>query len=66
MKKLKIKKSDVGRWITVKWNDVGRIDCVLVNVDMESKSAKVFEPHGNLHTVELNQILEKRAYLNAQ
>lgn len=64
MKKVKINKSDIGRWVTVKWTDVGRTDAVLVEV--EKNVGMVFEPHGNLQRIELDQIIEKRDYLNAQ
>lgn len=57
-------KSDIGRWVTVKWTDVGRTDAVLVEV--EKNVGMVFEPHGNLQRIALDQIIEKRDYLNAQ
>ena len=66
MKKAKIKQSDVGKWVTVKWNDVGRRDSLLVEVDIRNKSAKVFEPFGELHNIELDQIIDKREHCKAQ
>lgn len=64
MKKLKIKKSDVGRWITVKWDDVGRRDSILVEV-ISKVEARVYEPYGKLHRVSIDQIIEKREYVKA-
>jgi hypothetical protein len=64
MKKVKINKSDVGRWVTVKWDDVGKRDGILISVNMPS--AKVFEPFGAIQDIELNQIIEKRDFVNAQ
>lgn len=61
---MKIKKSDVGRWVTVKWDDVGRRDSILVEID--NKSGKVFEPHRGLETICLTQITEKREYVTVQ
>jgi len=69
MKKIKIKQSDVGRWVTVKWDDVGRIDSLLVDYDKDGKYgyARVFEPYNNrLTTITMDQIVEKRKFLNAQ
>lgn len=65
MKKLKIKKSDIGRWVTVKWDDVGRRDSLLIEiVDCNKrKYAKVYEPYGAIHTIELDQIIEKRGFV---
>lgn len=59
---MKIKKSDVGRWVTVKWDDVGRRDSILVEVD--KTSGKVFEPYEGLHRIELHQIVEKRKHIS--
>lgn len=67
MKKVKITKNDIGRWVTVKWDDVGREDSILVDYDPSSvhKYAKVFSAHGSLHTITTDQIVEKRGFLNA-
>lgn len=61
----KFKKSDIGRWVTVKWNDVGRRDCVLVELNHDKTRATVFEPYGELHGITGDQLVEKRDYLNA-
>ncbi len=65
MKKLKLKKSDIGRWVTVKWDDVGRRDSLLIEiVDCDKrKYAKVYDPCGDIHTVELDQIIDKRDFV---
>lgn len=71
MKKVKINKSDIGRWVTVKWDDVGRRDSLIVNVDFcqgvnkKYGYVKVFDLDGSLHTITTDQIIEKRGYLKA-
>jgi hypothetical protein len=64
MKKLKITKKDIGRWITVKWDDVGRRDSILVEV-ISKLEARVYEPYGRLARVSLDQIVEKRDFVKA-
>lgn len=67
MKKLQVKKSDIGRWVTVKWDDIGRIDSLLVKVESRYKNGLVFEPNdNNLVSIGLDQIIEKRDYIKAQ
>lgn len=71
MKKIKIIKADIGRWVTVKWDDVGRRDSLLVDVDYDQginrkyKYVKVFDLDGSLHTITTDQIIEKRGYVKA-
>jgi hypothetical protein len=67
MKKLKVKKSDVGKWVSVKWDCVGRIDCLLVYADVENGDGRVYEPHDvdGLQWISLDQIVEVRDRLNA-
>ena len=67
MKKVKVNKSDTGRWVSVKWDCVGRKDCLLVEVDLDNDYGKVYEPHekDGLVKIDLNQIVEKREYINA-
>ncbi len=71
MKKLKITSADVGRWVTVKWDDVGRRDSLIVDVDFHQgvnrKYAyiKVFDLDGSLQTITTDQIIEKRGYVMA-
>lgn len=61
---MKINKSDVGRWITVKWDDSGRVDSLLVSV--EDNYVKVYEPiTRTLSNPSKDQITEKRGYCNA-
>jgi hypothetical protein len=64
MKKVKINKSDVGRWVTVKWDDVGKRDGILISVNIPS--GKVFEPFGEIQDIELNQIIEKRDFVKVE
>lgn len=61
---MKIKKSDVGRAVTVKWDCVGRRDALLVDVD--EYHCRIFE-FRDKHTtkVDHSQIVEKRDYVNA-
>lgn len=69
MKKLKVNKSDIGRWVTVKWDDVGRRDCVLLNVTVYSRPkcnhATVFDLDGSMVNVTLDQIIDKRGFVMA-
>jgi hypothetical protein len=71
MKKLKITKEDIGRWVTVKWDDVGRRDSLIVDFDPEQGInkkhgyVKVFDLDGTLHTITADQIIEKRGYVKA-
>jgi hypothetical protein len=63
---MKICRQDIGRWVTVKWSDVGRRDCLLVEVDDDYKRMTVFEPYGALHHVDADQIVEKRRMLKVE
>lgn len=70
MKKLKITKSDIGRWVTVKWDDVGRRDSIIVDyspneINKKYNYVKVFDLDGSLHTITADQIIEKRGFLKA-
>lgn len=67
MKKVKITNLDIGRWVTVKWDDVGRRDSLLIEIlpfNGGTRSAKVYEPYGKVHTVDMDQIIEKRGYVS--
>lgn len=64
---MKLKKSDIGRWITVKWDDIGRTDCLLVEINNEGrKYAKIFTPYKGLCSIDQSQITELRSYVNAK
>ncbi len=66
MAKVKISKEDIGRWVPVKWDDIGRVDCLLVDIHPDYKDdLKVFQPHSGLHRIDRDQIIEKRGYQNA-
>jgi len=65
MKKLRVRNRDIGRWVTVKWDDIGRQDCLLVDVDLDNKRGKVFVPHERMSTIDLSQVTEIRSRLNA-
>jgi len=64
---MKIRKLDVGRWVSVKWTCVGRRDCLLVSVDVLDSTGRVYEPYNadGLRQISLNQIVDVRDYLNA-
>ena len=50
---MKIKKSQLGHWCKVKWNDVGTRDCLLVEID----PLTVFEPfNGTIKVDDSKQI----------
>jgi len=66
MKKIRVRKKDVGRWITVKWDCIGRQDCLLVDVDLQNKWGKVFVPYKGLCTIDFDQVIDRRKYLNAE
>jgi hypothetical protein len=63
---MKIRKGDTGRWCTVKFEDVGRVDGIIINVNPEFKSLDVYIPA--LDTVEdpdFSQIVEIRDHIEA-
>lgn len=62
--RIKVNKRDIGRWVTVKWDDVGRVDCLLVDINSYG-TGKVFEPYEGLKNISMDQIIEKRDYINA-
>ena len=63
---MKLKKSDIGRWATVKWDDVGRVDCLIVDINQSSKTLRIFEPFKGTSTVGFSQITELRKHQTAQ
>lgn len=71
MKKIKITSADIGRWVTVKWDDVGRRDSLIVDVDFRQgvnrkyANIKVFDLDGSLQTITTDQVIEKRGYVKA-
>ena len=66
MKKIQVRKKDVGRWVTVKWKDIGRQDCLLVDVDLDHQWGTVFRPYMGLCTIDFDQVIDRRKYLNAE
>ena len=67
-KKVKITKNDIGRYVTTKWIDSGRLDGILVEVngDFKHKYAKVFHFESRaVCSVDFDQFIEKRGYCNA-
>ena len=53
---MKIKQSDVGRWVLVDWSDVGRQEAILVEYD----PPRVYTPYeeGTTSIDDLDQIVE--------
>ena len=66
MAKQRITKDDLGRWATVKWDDTGRVDSLIVEINVHgSGDIMVFQPYDGLHRVSQDQIVEKRGRQNA-
>lgn len=64
--KIQLVNSDIGRWVTVIWDDVGKRDCLIVDFDEEYPTyVDVFEPYECVHRITPDQIVEKRQYVNA-
>ena len=61
----RIKPSDVGRWITVRWADVGREDALLVKFDADDKRPTIYSPtdEGTAMLDDLDQVVEIRGYV---
>jgi hypothetical protein len=64
-----IKKSDIGRWITVKYDDVGKRDVLLVDIrkwGTNNVALLVFEPFSGLQDdVVPDMVIEKRNWQHA-
>jgi hypothetical protein len=43
----RFKKSDVGRWVRVRWNDVGVRDELVVDVENDGRTARTLEAGGD-------------------
>jgi hypothetical protein len=70
-KNLKLNRSIVGRWATVKWDDIGRRDCIITEIVDDGKVTKrtgirVFEPFEGIRRISADQITEIREYVKAQ
>ena len=62
---MRLSKRDSGRWCTVKFDDIGRVDGLIVQINTEFKSADVYIAASNsIEDVEFNQIVELRDYVN--
>ena len=56
---MKLVKSDVGRLCLVKWDDIGRIECMLLEIDRGNKEAKVYSfVNESIEGVPFGQIVE--------
>jgi hypothetical protein len=66
-KSIRLKKSDVGRWITVRWDDIGRVDCLLVE-HFDDGTHRVFSPiNRSMERIDSpDQVTEVRDFVNAK
>ncbi len=60
-----INRSIVGHWVTVKWDDVGRRDGLVVEIKDDGKikkntSLRVFEPYEGCFSISADQIIDVR------
>ena len=63
---MKLLKGDVGRLCLVKWDDIGRVESMLLEIsnDRKYKEAKVFDFNSRvIHNIEWSQVVEKNGYV---
>jgi hypothetical protein len=61
---MRLFKKDIGRKVTVAWDDTGNIDCLLVSVDLKHGFAEVFDRTTNcIHGIYFDQVKAKGNYL---
>ena len=61
---MKLLKRDVGRLCLVKWDDIGRVESMIVEVDDNYKSCNVYDFNAHcLHSVDASQVVEKSGYV---
>jgi hypothetical protein len=60
---MRIRQSDTGRWATIRWDDVGDRDAIIVEVNGDD--VRVFEPYAGLDSVSKVQVVEMREHLQA-
>ena len=66
---MRISKRDVGRWCTVKYDDVGRIDALIVDVNPDDKNVDIFAPAfegEGTNNVDFSQVKELRDYVEVK
>jgi len=55
---MKVTKNDLGKVVLVKFDDVGRVDGLLVDIEPEHRRANVFFPYDNqLDDIDIDQIV---------
>lgn len=62
---MRLKNHHVGRWATTLWDDTGRQDCLIVDVDVESQDAQTYDRSNGLIRVEASQVIEIRDFLES-
>jgi hypothetical protein len=63
---MKIKKSDVGRYCRIIWEDVGAEDGILIEINTEYKNYKVFTSRSGIVCVDRDMISELGIYAYMQ
>lgn len=67
MKKSRLKNSDTGRWAVVCFDDIGRVDGVIVEVDREFDRLRVYFPVlKKMLSVVSDQIVDTKKHLTVQ
>jgi hypothetical protein len=54
----------LGRWVTVKWEDVGPRAALVVE-KINTKEFRIFEPHEGCARISKDQIIDVRQYQDA-
>ena len=61
---MKLNKSDVGKLALVKWDDIGRVDSMIVEVDDDRKGGKLYDFNSRvLQSFESSQVVEINGYV---
>ena len=56
---MRLNKQDVGKLCLIKWDDIGRVDSMIVDIDDDRKGADVFDfSSKTLRNVDLDQIVQ--------
>ena len=62
-KKIRVKKSDIGRWVTVQFTDVGRRDGVLAHLSEDRRTGEILETIDGITFIETKYIVDIRDFL---
>jgi hypothetical protein len=64
---MKITRHDIGRWCTVKYSDVGRVDALITGVNSEHKYVDVFIPiTSEDNDADFSQVVELRNHVEPE